>query len=159
METLKIIEISIISFSLLLSLISFYYTFKTKRRYEKIALKLGNNTDISVMLNDYIKKVNELDKKDDQIIEFCNKINKESLKSIKKIGLIKYDAYGNTKNKLSFSLALLNKENSGIVLNSVYGEDYSNLYAKPIINGKSKYNLSTEERDAIGEAINNNLIK
>lgn len=158
METLRIIEIAIVSISLVLSLISFYYTFKTKRRYEKIALKLGNNTDISVMLNNYIKKVNELDKKDDQILEYCNKINNESLKSIKKIGIVKYDSYGNTKNKLSFALALLNKENSGIVLNSIYGEDYSNLYAKPILKGKSKYDLSTEERDAIGEAINNNNI-
>lgn len=158
MDTIKIVEMAVVGFSLLISFICFYYTFKTKRRYEKLALRLGNNTDISVMLKSYIDKVNEIEKKDDQIIEYCNNINQELLKTIKKIGLVRYNSYGNKKNKLSFALALLNNENSGIVLNSVYGEDSSNIYAKPIINGKSKYNLSEEEIDAIGEAINNNLI-
>lgn len=156
MDTLEIVEIAIVGFSLLISLICFYYTFKTKRRYEKLALRLGNNTDISVMLKSYIDKVNELEKKDDQIIEYCNKINEELLKTIKKVGLVRYNSYGNTKNKLSFTLALLNNENSGIVLNSIYGEDSSNIYAKPIVKGKSQYNLSEEEIDAVGEAINNN---
>lgn len=158
METLEIVEIVVVGFSLLISLICFYYTFKTKRRYEKLALRLGNNTDISVMLKNYIDKVEEIEKKDEQIIEYCNKINEELLKSVKKIGLVRYNSYGNTKNKLSFAVALLNNENSGVLFNSVYGEDGSNIYAKPIINGKSKYDLSEEEIDAIGEAINNNLI-
>jgi len=77
LDTLKIVEIILVSFSLLISFICFYYTFKTKRRYEKLALRLGNNTDISVMLKSYIDKVNEIEKKDDQIIEYCNKINDE----------------------------------------------------------------------------------
>lgn len=158
MDTLEIVEIVVVGFSLLISLICFYYTFKTKRRYEKLALRLGNNTDISVMLKNYIDKVEEIEKKDEQIIEYCNKINEELLKTVKKIGLVRYNSYGNTKNKLSFAVALLNNENSGVIFNSVYGEDGSNIYAKPIINGKSKYDLSEEEIDAIGEAINNNLI-
>ena len=60
MDTIEIIEIGVVGFSLLISFICFYYTFKTKRRYERLALRLGNNTDISVMLKSYIDKVNEI---------------------------------------------------------------------------------------------------
>lgn len=152
MNAIQIVELIIILITFIISIICFYYTYKTKRRYEKIALKLGNGKDITEILDSYIKKVDEISNRDDEIIEFCNKLQQESLKTIKKVGLVKYDAYLNTKNKLSFALALLNKDNTGIVLNSVYGFDDSNIFAKPVIKGESKYNLSSEEKDAIEKA-------
>lgn len=139
--------------SFIFSIISIYFTFKTKKRYEKIALKLGNGEDIADILKNYISKVDDISTRDDQIIEYCNKLNNEEKKSIKKIGMVKYDAFENTKSKLSFSIALLNEENTGIILNNIYSEDSSNIYAKPIIKGTSKYNLTNKEKEAIEEAI------
>ena len=63
--------------SLIIALISIYFSLKNKKRYEKLAIKLGNGQNIVDILKDYINKVNDLDKKDDQIIEYCNKINEE----------------------------------------------------------------------------------
>ena len=69
MDTLYIIiGASIVVCSLILSIFSFYYTFKTKRRYEKIALKLGNGEDITHILGNYIAKVEEIKIKDNQIM-------------------------------------------------------------------------------------------
>ena len=140
--------------SLIIALISIYYTIKTKKRYENLANKLGKGENITDILKNYINKVNDLDKKDDQIIEYCNKINEELNKNIKKIGLIKYNLYNTTKNDLSFALALLDKENNGVIINSIYGIDYSNVYCKLIINGKSKDKLSSEENEALNIAKN-----
>lgn len=154
MNKVELIGGFIIIISFIISIISLYYTLKTKKRYEKIAMKLGNGEDITEIIKDYISKVNELDKKDDMIIEYCNKINKDALKSIKKIGFIKYNAYENCKNKLSFAIALLNNENSGIVINSIYNSENSNVYAKQIIKGTSNNTLTEEEQKAINEAIN-----
>ena len=135
--------------SLVIALISIYFSLKTKKRYEKLAIKLGNGQNIVDILKDYINKVNNLDKKDDQIIEYCNKINEEINKNIKKIGLIKYNLYNTTKNDLSFALALLDNENNGVIINSIYGIDYSNVYCKLIIKGKCKDRLSKEENEAL----------
>lgn len=154
MDNFNILMIAISASSLIIALISIYFSLKTKKRYEKIAMKLGNGQNIADILKDYINKVNDLDKKDDQIIEYCNKINEEINKNIKKIGLIKYNLYNTTKNDLSFALALLDRENNGVILNSIYGVDYSNVYCKLIINGKSKERLSTEEIEALNIAIN-----
>ena len=140
--------------SLIIALISIYFSLKTKKRYEKLAIKLGNGQNIVDILKEYINKVNDLDKKDDQIIEYCNKINEEINKNIKKVGLIKYNLYNTTKNDLSFALALLDNENNGIIINSIYGVDYSNIYCKLIVEGKSKDRLSAEENEALNIAKN-----
>ena len=55
----------------------------------------------------------------------------------------------------SFALAILDDYNNGIVLNGIYARDSSNIYAKPVENGESKYVLSNEEKEAINRAINN----
>ena len=154
MSTIEIIELVVLGVVLILSIFSFYYTFKTKRRYEKIALKLGNGEDITSILSKYISQVEEIKIRDQQLINYCNNINNELSKTIQKVGLYRYDAYSNTKNKLSFALALLNRDNSGVVLNSIYGIDDSNIYAKTVSKGTSRYNLSFEEQEAIYIAIN-----
>ncbi len=155
MDITVIISATIAILSLLISIVSILITNKTKKRYEKYVEVLGNGKDIAENLKKYIDQVNNLNNKDDQIIDYCNKINNELAKSITKIGLVRYDTYNNTKNKLSFALALLNRENSGIILNSIYTVDDSNIFSKPIINGNSKYQLSSEEKEAVNKAINN----
>ena len=149
MENINYISLVISIFSIMIAIISIYYTIKTKKRYEKIAMRLGKGEDITNILKNYISQVNELNEKDNQIIDYCNKINLEESKSIKKIGLVKYDLYNTTKNKLSFALALLNRQNSGIIINSIYGVDNSNVYCKEVIEGKTKDKLSLEEKEAL----------
>ena len=154
MEGINILIFIFSIVSLIIALISIYFSIKTKNKYEKLAIKLGNGENISDVLKDYITKVNDLDKKDDQIIDYCNKINEEINKSIKKVGLVKYNLYNTTKHNLSFALALLDNRNNGIIINSIYGVDYSNVYSKLIIDGKAKEKLSEEEKEALNIAIN-----
>ena len=51
------------------------------------------------------------------------------------------------------TLALLNKNNDGVVLNGIYSREMSNIYAKPIKNAESTYTLSNEEKEAIKRAV------
>lgn len=153
MESMLII---ISSISVIISLISICVAIKTYRQYDKNMKKLGKGKDFAKMMSDYVSQVDNLNKRDDKIIELCNSINRELLHCIKKVGFYKYNAFGNTKNELSFSIALLDMENNGIILNSIYGQDNSNVYAKDIKNGKSKLKLSEEEEKALNMAMNEN---
>ena len=67
--------------------------------------------------------------------------------------MIRYSAFKDTGSDLSFTLALLNKENTGVVLNGIYSRDMSNIYAKPVEKGVSTYTLSEEEKQAIEKAM------
>ena len=72
----------------------------------------------------------------------------------KKYGIYRYNAYKDTGSDLSFTLALLNEKNDGVVLNGIYSRDMSNIYAKPVKNGNSTYKMTEEEKEAINRAIN-----
>ena len=68
---------------------------------------------------------------------------------IQKVGIVRYSAFQDTGSDLSFSLALLDEKNNGVVFNGIYSREMSNIYAKPVENGNSKYTLSNEEVEAI----------
>ena len=70
-----------------------------------------------------------------------------------KTGLVKYDAFREMSGALSYSLALLDKENNGVLISSMYSREGCYTYAKEIIKGESKINLSEEEAEAFKQAV------
>ena len=127
---------------------------KLNKNYKKFMKKLGNGNNIDEMLTRYIDKVEEVNGKNKEIIEYCNKLDKNISLCIKKIGMVRYSAFKDTGSDLSFALALLNDNNDGVILNGIYSREMSNIYAKQIENGKSINKLSEEEIQALEIAIN-----
>lgn len=76
-----------------------------------------------------------------------------SKNSIQKVGLIRFNAFHDTGGNLSYALALLNEEEDGVVLTSIYSRDDARTYCKPIIKANSSVPLSDEEKGAIIEAV------
>ena len=73
--------------------------------------------------------------------------------AFQKIGLIKYDAFQQMGGKLSFSLALLDENNNGFILNSVHSTEGCYTYTKEIKNGECAISLGEEEQQALDMAI------
>ncbi len=126
---------------------------KLRESYSKFMNKLGNGNDLDQMIRTYIEKVEKTDEKNEEIMNYCKKIDNEMMECIQKMGIVRYNAFKDTGSDLSFTLALLDKYNNGVVLNGIYARDSSNIYAKPVENGESKYVLSNEEKEAIQKAI------
>ena len=126
---------------------------KLRKNYSDFMTKLGKGENINEMLQKYVIDVETIKNENMEIEKYCQKIEEKSKDNLKKIGLVRYNAYKNTGSDLSFALAILNEKDTGIVLNGIYGLDTSNIYAKPIVNGNSKYALSKEEAQALKEAI------
>ncbi len=72
--------------------------------------------------------------------------------TIRHVGLVRYDAFEQAGGEMSFSAALLNEGGDGIVLSSINGRSDSRVYAKPVVDRRSEFNLSEEEERAIAEA-------
>ena len=81
-------------------------------------------------------------------------IKKNLDKMFNKYGVEKYDAFDDVGGKLSFALALLDKENTGLILNAVHSRDNCFLYMKEIVKGESYVMLSQEEVEALRKAVN-----
>jgi hypothetical protein len=70
-----------------------------------------------------------------------------------KMGLEKYDAFNTMGGKLSFSLALLNENNDGFIMNSVHSSDGCYSYTKEIKKGQCDIALGDEEKKALARAM------
>ena len=71
-----------------------------------------------------------------------------------KTGLVKYDAFREMSGKLSYTLALLDKENNGVMINSMYSREGCYSYVKTIVGGKCSIEMSEEEQEALKIAVN-----
>ena len=138
---------------IILFIINYIRLANMKKSYDKFMKKLGKGENIEEMLKNHLEKVEFVHKQNEEILDYCRKIDNDFGKTISKIGIIRYSAFKDTGSDLSFTLALLNKENDGVVLNGIYSREMSNIYAKPIKNGESTYTLSKEEKEAISKAI------
>lgn len=127
---------------------------KLQKNYNRFIKKVGNGENIQEDLENFMYKVDKVEKQNAEILGNCSQLSNELEKCIQKIGIIRYNAFKDTGSDLSFALAMLDDKNNGVVLNGIYSREMSNIYAKPVENGKSSYKLSEEEKMAIDKAIN-----
>jgi hypothetical protein len=97
--------------------------------------------------NKFLKNMVDTNKRD------IRDLNKRFTKAFQKVGLVKYDAYQQMGGLLSFSLAILDEENNGLILNSVHSTEGCYTYTKEVKNGTCKLELSNEERVALDQAM------
>ncbi|MCI8412450.1 MAG: DUF4446 family protein [Clostridia bacterium] len=123
------------------------------KKYRIFINKLGNGNNIEEDLENYMYRVERVEKQNAEILNYTKMIQQDLTKCIKKVGIVRYNAFKDTGSDLSFALALLDENNNGVVLNGIYSREMSNIYAKPVNNGESSYTISEEEREAIKKAM------
>ncbi|MGH7249434.1 MAG: DUF4446 family protein, partial [Minisyncoccia bacterium] len=52
----------------------------------------------------------------------------------------------------SFAIGMMNEDGDGLVLSSLYSRERMSIFAKPIKRGKSEYELTAEEKEALNKA-------
>lgn len=97
--------------------------------------------------NKFLKIATDKNKKD------IRALYKNMESAIQKVGVVKYDAFQQMGGKLSFSLALLDENNNGFILNSVHSTEGCYTYTKEIRNGESTISLGEEEKKALSIAM------
>ncbi|MGQ0567965.1 MAG: DUF4446 family protein [Armatimonadota bacterium] len=80
-----------------------------------------------------------------------DRLGEQTSHSLRRIGLVRYDAFKELGGLLSFSVALLDSRQDGIVLSVLNNREGARAYAKPVTGGRSTFTLSEEERRAISE--------
>lgn len=152
----------IVSGIIILLLISFLIILiqnvKLKKQYRRVFEKLGNGKNIEEDLKNYFSRIENVEKENLEIEQYCKNLDEEVSKCVQKIGMVRYSAFKDTGSDLSFALAMLDENNNGIVLNGIYSREMSNIYAKPVEAAKSTYTLSEEETEAIAKAVNSNNV-
>lgn len=84
-------------------------------------------------------------------------INKKLAGTYNKVGIVKYDAFNEMGGKLSFSLAMLDGNDSGWVINAMHSREGCYTYVKEIVKGESYVELAEEEAEALDKAMFENV--
>ena len=87
-------------------------------------------------------------------MEEIRKIKEVQNITLNKVAIVKYDAFKEMGGKLSFALAMLDKENNGFVMNAIHSSDGCYTYVKEIVKGESYVVLGEEEKEAHRQAVN-----
>jgi hypothetical protein len=103
-----------------------------------------------------LDKINEELKVDGSDIEKIKKavngINAADMSHVQRVGLIRFNPFNEIGGDHSFSLAVLDGENNGIIITGLHTRDRTRIYAKQIAKGKSDLELSSEESKALLKA-------
>jgi hypothetical protein len=97
--------------------------------------------------NKYLRQISDENKKD------IRTIYKKLESAYQKMGIIKYDAFNQMGGQLSFSLALLDENNNGFIINSVHSTEGCYSYTKEIKAGECDISLGDEEKKALEMAM------
>lgn len=108
---------------------------------------------IELKLSTEVRELREMVASSENMLHQQELLATMQLQSFQKVGLVRYDAFDDTGDKLSFSLTLLDGKNNGFILSSLAGHDTSRIYAKQIVKGQCKEALSSEEAESINMAL------
>lgn len=76
-------------------------------------------------------------------------VNAKLKKSVRGLETIRFNPFPDQGSNQSFAIGMLNQEGDGVVLSSLYSRERMSVFAKPIKNNKSEYELSAEEKEVL----------
>lgn len=167
MEIIQLVEsnkwLSIGAFLLLLELIWIIYLQMALSRFKKkgSSVHLGEEGKrLEEMIYHQSKNIKSLDKEIHELYEISNQINNLAFRGIHKVAMARFNPFNDVGGDQSFSMALLNGKNSGVVISSLYTREGTRVFSKAIVAGKAdKHPLTEEEIQVVKSAMDSEIRK
>ena len=156
-NNLTYIILGLIGFALFLFILIIVLLVKQRKLNKKYRNFMSGADGVSLesQIFNRFREIDDLKVDSKAVKAELGKINDNLMVTYQKVGVVKYDAFKEMGGKLSFVLALLDKNNNGIILNSVHSSrEGCYTYLKEIIKGESFLELSGDEKKALDMAIN-----
>ena len=124
-----------------------------KGRYREMMTGEETGRDFEAMLLHHIEETHAVAAENRALQADNRRISELLDRAVTRVGVVRFRAFEDMGSDLSYAVALLDSENNGVVLSSIFGREDSRSYVKPIEAGKSTYTLTDEEDEAIRQAI------
>ena len=145
------LQIVFLIITLLAIIIVTIWIISTERRLKRffIGKKAKDLEDTIINLEQEIVKLRKAKENTEKEIK---EINLKLKKSIRGLETIRFNPFPDQGSNQSFTIGMLNEEGDGVVLSSLYSRERMSIFAKPIKNGKSEYELTEEEKKLLEKA-------
>ena len=130
----------------------FYNLNYMKKRYKKMMTGVdGANLErLIIGCVDDAKAVSEENQEIKRNIEDIRALLQQA---ITKVAVVRFRDFEDMGSDLSYAVAMLDSDNNGVIMSSIFGREDSRSYVKPITAGKSSYPMTDEEEDALKQAM------
>ncbi|MBQ6006397.1 MAG: DUF4446 family protein [Selenomonadaceae bacterium] len=147
-----LVAVILILLGLIINLYSELSTIKT--RYKKM-MSGAEGTSIEQMLAAHTAEVNAAVNEYKKIQHQLDDVERLVRSSLARVAVIHFDAFEKTGQGLSWCVALLDRNNNGVIFSSICGNEAERSYVKPIEDGRvtSNYKLTKEEEQALRQAM------
>lgn len=108
---------------------------------------LENSIKMTLLKVEEVKSENEELKNNIQILESKLK------KTIRNIETVRFNPFPDQGGNQSFATALINDEGNGVIISSLYSRERVSVFAKPIKNRKTEYELTEEEKAVLEKTV------
>ena len=120
----------------------------------KVSLLWGGNKEMTGDFSqNIIRRISSAEERLEEIKPRLELLERLSGITIQKVGFLRFNPFHDTGGDQSFILVLLDRDNTGVILSSLYMRDGARLYGKAIQRGASSHPLSAEEKKLLEETM------
>lgn len=89
-----------------------------------------------------------------ELDEYLETVEKRLERSVRGVGTVRFNPFKGAGDggNMSFASAFIDEKGDGVVFSTLYSRERMSVFAKPLKGGKSEYELTGEEKDAIKQA-------
>lgn len=89
----------------------------------------------------------------EELTRELGRLDEEGKLHVQKVGLVRFNPFKEIGGDHSFSLALLDGTDNGVVITGLHTRERTRVYMKAIKGGKGEHELSEDERKALDKAL------
>jgi hypothetical protein len=129
-----------------------------RKRYRQMMAN-SEGQSIEQMLAAHTSTVNDVAEEHNKMRNRISTLEELIRSSIARVAVIHFDAFEKTGQGLSYCVAMLDRNNNGVVFSSICGQESERSYVKPIEDGRvaDKYKLTKEEEQALRQAMGKSI--
>ena len=129
-----------------------FVVFRMVRHYNRLTGG-KENVGIKEILENLLTTQKALRNEQKALFTTLEKIKSDGRLHVQRVGLVRFNPFSDTGGSQSFTLALLDGHNNGLVMTSLYARTGHRWYVKEVTGGKGKeLALSKEEQTAVQKA-------
>ncbi len=149
---LVLIVLVVVVIALAVSVALLYRSQTSLRRRLRRLLTDGEGVGLDAIAAD-LEKVDRLGERVDALNALQRDLERTGQRAIQRVGVVRFNPFTDTGGDQSFAIALLDALGNGLVVSSLHGRADTRIFAKGVRGGRSKHQLSTEEEEAIRQAL------
>lgn len=124
----------------------------TELRLKKLFRGKGAG-DLESIFKDMGLSLNNLGKESENFKKQFEDVERRLKRSVQHVGIVRFNPFKDAGGDQSFAIAVLDERKNGVVVSSLYGRESNRVYAKQVVAGEAKQQLSSEEKEAIAQAL------